>query len=130
MVPASVQWTEAVSMNEQVTVDLDAVRGWVDVLRAIKERRVALDELEARARSHVEAALGDSEVGTVDGVPEVRWSHTKGRKTINVTRLRKELPDIAEVYTETGDPGRRFEVLEVPAGPQAIAAIAAGVIDP
>jgi hypothetical protein len=100
-------------MSEQASVDLDAVRGWIDVLRAIKERRAALDELEAKARGHVEAALGDREVGTINGRPEVRWSYTKGRKSIDVTRLRKELPAVAAEYTTTGEPGRRFEVLEV-----------------
>ena len=54
---------------------LDELRGWIDIYTAGQEAKAKAEEAMAVAREKIEDALGDDEVGTVDGAPVVRWTH-------------------------------------------------------
>lgn len=58
------------------TAALDALAGWLDILRKANTEKARAEEVIATARGHIEAALGEAEVGTVAGVPVVTWKHT------------------------------------------------------
>ena len=52
-------------------------------------------------------AMGDFEVATITG-NKVTWKTQAGRTTIGSKALKKELPDIYEKYSKTGNPVRVF----------------------
>jgi len=53
---------------------LDELRGWLDIYAAGQDAKAKAEEAMAVAREKIEDALGDDEVGTVDGQPVVRWT--------------------------------------------------------
>ena len=63
-------------------------------------------------RSRLEEALGEREEAWVDGRPVVRYAWTQPRHSIDVKRLREEMPDVAEKFTRTGEPTRRWQVVD------------------
>lgn len=95
-------------------VDLKAagVDGWFFVLQQAEEQKALNEETIKNAREKIEAALGDSVDGTIDGRPVVRWHHTAAPRRFNKKALGKDHPDLIEKYTTVGQPGRRFELVK------------------
>lgn len=89
--------------------DLDVVRANVEVLVYVKARMAELKEMQALSRAVVEEALGDNEIGMLDGKPVISFKHLKVRR-IDQEALKEEFPEIAEHCTKTFAQ-RRFEVL-------------------
>lgn len=90
--------------------DLESLRWAVELLRFAKERKAELKTLEDQARDAIEQALGDNEIGVLDGHVAVTWkTHTQNR--LDQQTLKKTFPDIYEVCRKTSDV-RRFEVLD------------------
>lgn len=85
-----------------VPVALDPVAGWVAVYEAALADRARADTVAAAARAHLEAALGDATVGTVDGVPVLRWTPVTTRR-LDTRRVRQAVPPgmLADCWTET-----------------------------
>ncbi|MEV8372971.1 lambda-exonuclease family protein [Kribbella sp. NPDC056861] len=75
-----------------------------DDIRSAEEIRQAID-------SAIKDILGEAEVGLLHGEPAVRWGNVSGRRSINSKALRADYPEIADQYTVTGDPYRRFAIL-------------------
>lgn len=59
---------------------IDEIVGWVTVLRKATEEKKRAEEVIAQAREKIEDALGDAEVGTVDGQPVVRWTFVRSER--------------------------------------------------
>jgi hypothetical protein len=59
---------------------LDTLTGWLDVLRTATAEKKRAEEVIDAARVHLEEALGEDEVGTVDGQPVVRWAHVTSQR--------------------------------------------------
>jgi hypothetical protein len=59
---------------------LDTLTGWLDVLRTATAEKKRAEDVIAAARVHLEEALGEDEVGTVDGQPVVRWAHVTSQR--------------------------------------------------
>lgn len=91
-------------------IELEEVRSHIEVLRWIKERKAELKELEEHTRSEIEAAMGQRENGTLDGVQVVRWSHFKTTR-LNQNALKKDHPELVANYLETSE-SRRFTLLD------------------
>lgn len=90
--------------------DLESLRWAVELLRFAKERKAELKTLEEQARDAIEAALGDNDLGSLDGHIAVTWkTHTQTR--LDQQALKKTFPDIYEACRKTSDV-RRFEVLD------------------
>ena len=70
--------------------------------------KVAKDNME-KVKQVIEAEMGEAEEATVDGVPVATWK-VSTRNAIDITRLRKEAPDIAAKYNKT-TPTRTFRLL-------------------
>jgi predicted phage-related endonuclease len=90
------------------TVNLDDLRAQVELLKWAKARKAEIADVEATARAAVEAALGDSEAGTVDGELAVTWRTRKVRR-LNQKALKEAHPDIVEEFTAPNEQ-RYFEV--------------------
>jgi predicted phage-related endonuclease len=90
-------------------VSLDALQAQVELLKWAKARESEIAEVKANARAAIEDALGDNEVGTVNGEPVVTWKHYK-RRSLAQKALKAALPEVAEQFMETTET-RRFEVL-------------------
>lgn len=89
--------------------DLTAIAAQVELLKYCKRKEAELKAIAQQARSAIEEALGDSEIGTVGGEEVVRWRHIKTHR-LDQKALKADHPDIVAGYTEAVET-RRFEVL-------------------
>ena len=60
--------------------ELDHLAREVALLRWVKQQRDRLKEIEADPKAAVEAALGDDEVGTINGEEAITWKFSKPNK--------------------------------------------------
>ena len=91
-------------------IELDNLKGQFAILQFCREKRAELAELEAGARAAIEAALGDQEVGTVNGHIAVRWTRST-RRTLDTKALKAAEPDVYESYCKTTEV-RRFTLID------------------
>lgn len=97
----------------ETTTELDPTsRQWLEAYRGAKARREQADEEMARCREHIETALGNAEVATVDGEPAVTWKWSKGSARIDVKALREKEPELADQFTVTSAPVRKFLLVD------------------
>lgn len=85
-----------------------SVAHWLDEYKRLLQARKDLDEKIDIARAHVEVALGDSSLGTVNGQPAIRWGWIE--QTRFDQKKAKELLDpvlLSKCYTTQRV--RRFE---------------------
>lgn len=91
------------------SVNLDALRVQIEILRSIKARKAELKELEDNHRGAVEDAMGDADTGTLDGEVAIRWGRYK-KRTLDQKALADEHPRLVEEFKKTSEV-RRFEVV-------------------
>ena len=93
----------------EIDFDLSIAR-WVDEYKRLKLEAAQIAEQIDIARSHIEAALGDHEIGTVSGQPVVRWATVESER-IDVKKLREVLPpQVLELVTKKSV-AKRFTIL-------------------
>lgn len=97
-------------MKQPNTVDLTALKAHLDILRYCRNKEAEIKELAASSRAAIEEALGDNEIGTLDGRTAVRWKFIKTNR-LNQKKLKEDRPEIVAEYTEASE-SRRFEVVE------------------
>lgn len=90
-------------------VDLESVRGEVEILRWVKEQQAKLKDAEKNARAAIEAAMGNAEVGLLDGEPAISWPTFKENR-FDSSGFRADNPEMWEQY-KAAQERRRFEVL-------------------
>ena len=61
-------------------MEIDNLAGWLDLLRAATHRKGIEDEQIKICRAKIEEALGESEIGTVNGMPVVSWRWVKSNR--------------------------------------------------
>lgn len=98
-------------MSEPNTVDLTpdvaaAIAGYQYVAEQIK----SLEETKANLRADIERALGDNEIGRVNGLVAVTWKRNKKTEKFNKAALAKDHPALVAEYTELVDGNRVFKV--------------------
>lgn len=91
-------------------VDLDPVRGHVEILRFCKRKKAELKALEDNARAAVERAMGENETGELDGKPAITWVRYKKRQ-LNQAMLREVSPELIEEHTSLVEQ-RAFKVVD------------------
>ena len=95
------------------TIELDpAAQQWFAAYLAAKQRLEQAEEEMQRCRQQLEAAIGDAETATIDGAPVVYWKWTKGAVRIDTKALKEKEPEIADRFSVTGLPSRRFTLAE------------------
>ena len=90
--------------------EIDNLAGWLDLLREATHRKGIEDEQIKICRAKIEEALGESEIGTVNGMPVVSWKWVKSNRLDQT--LAKEMltaEQLAACMTETTM--RRFVVV-------------------
>ena len=60
--------------------EIDDLAGWLDLLREATHRKGLEDEQIKICRAKIEEALGESEIGTVNGMPVVSWRWVKSNR--------------------------------------------------
>ena len=98
-------------INENM-VDLDQtaaafLSGYIEAKAKVKEWAEKADLMAEQ----VKAALGQSEVGLVNGREAVRWSTVESRR-VDVKKLREVLPEEVIAKLETVTVSRRFTIVE------------------
>lgn len=91
-------------------VDLEAVRASVEIVQFCHTKIAELKELEKEHRSQIEAALGEGEIGQIDGETVVTWTHSK-QNQLKQSKLKEDYPEIAAAYTELVE-RRTFKVVK------------------
>ena len=92
-------------------VNLDPVRGQITAYKAIDEQIKALTETRQALRVDIEDALGDNEIGVLDGKTVVTWRHSKKPERFDLTAFRKAYPELAAEFTTVREAPRVFKVL-------------------
>jgi predicted phage-related endonuclease len=87
-------------------MNIDSVRAHVEILRFVATKKAELKEMEEASRAAIEEALGDNEVGELDGAPAVNWTRVTSRR-LDQKALKAEHPDIVAEYTRPSE-SRRF----------------------
>ncbi len=91
--------------------ELDDVAGWVQLLRSATADKERAEQHIATARRHIEEALGDAEIGYLDGQPVVRWSYVTAKRFD--TKLARELLNPSQLIACTADQQtRRFVIVD------------------
>lgn len=87
--------------RERSTASLDHISDVRHRYRTAREALKAAEEAVAAVESEVKAAIGDAEIGVVNGLPAFRWTNVTARK-LDAKALAEELPDVhANYYRET-----------------------------
>lgn len=94
------------------TVDLDpAASAWLAAYIEAKAKIKEWTERADLAAENIKSALGDHEIGLVDGKPAIRWQKVESR-AIDVKKCREILPpqvlDLVEIIRVT----KRFTVVD------------------
>jgi predicted phage-related endonuclease len=93
-------------------IDLDPTA--IAFLTAFTEAKAKVKEWQEKAdiaQEQVKYAMGDSEIGLVNGKETVRWTTVESRR-IDVKKLRELLPEEAIAELENVTISRRFTVVE------------------
>lgn len=82
-------------------VQLDALREHLNAYSLAAAEIEKWKTIQAQARIAIEAALGDAEVGTVNGQKAITWAHSE-RTSLDTKRLQAELPaEVLAPYLRT-----------------------------
>ena len=91
-------------------VDLGNLAAIVEAYRAAKKQISDWEEVAAQCRAQIEAALGDYEVGTVDGAEVVRWTRVTTNR-LDQTLLKGQFPEVFRAC-QTPTTSRRFTLVD------------------
>jgi predicted phage-related endonuclease len=89
-------------------MDLESVRAQLEILSYVQSQRAMLKDMEESAKAAVQEALGENEIGALDGKIVVTWKHVKSMR-LNQKAFREKLPDVHALYSEYTE-SRRFMV--------------------
>jgi len=96
--------------TETMDFDLDTFN-WVDRYRQTMQDIKELQEVADIARSHIEAAMGDCQIGFHHNRPVVRWT-TVTTERLNTKMVKEALtPELLEQFTTTST-SRRFTLVD------------------
>ena len=96
--------------HKRVVLD-DDIASWLKQYKDAQSRIKEWQEVADIARSHLESALGDAEVGMYQGNEVVRWSFVETRR-LDVKKAREILPDQVIQLLEVPTMSRRFTIVE------------------
>lgn len=91
-------------------VDLEPVRAQVEMLLYVKRQKAKLKEIEEMARPPVEEAMGNADIGQLDGEDVIHWTTYKTRR-LDQKALAEAHPELVEEF-KTAAEQRKFEVVD------------------
>jgi predicted phage-related endonuclease len=90
-------------------VDLESVRGAVELLRYCRTQRAKIKEVEDNAKAAVQDAMGDADIGLLDGEPAIQWPTFKENR-FDSAAFRADHAELWEQYKAANEK-RRFDVV-------------------
>lgn len=86
------------------------VVAWLDLYKSLQSDIRALEERAADARAHIEEALGETEVGTLNGRAIVRWTNVTSTR-FDTRKAREILDPVIYGFLSKESQSRRFTVV-------------------
>ena len=94
----------------KVELALD-MKGWIELLRLSQADIKALEEKVAVAREKIQEALGDNEIGLIDGTPVVRWTKVTSTR-LDMKKAKEVLDPKILAFLSSESTSRRFTLVE------------------
>ena len=94
----------------QSETEIDALLNWLILLKGLRADRADIDMQIEVAEGHIKDALGDAEVGTVNGEPVVRWSYVTTNRFDQKAAKELLTPDQVAQCTKPTE-SRRFTIV-------------------
>ena len=94
----------------KVELALD-MKGWIELLRLSQADIKALEEKVAVAREKIQEALGDNEIGLIDGAPVVRWTKVTSTR-LDMKKAKEVLDPKILAFLSSESTSRRFTLVE------------------
>lgn len=87
------------------------MKGWIELLKLSQAEIKALEEKVAAAREKIQEALGENEIGTLDGSPVVRWTKVTSTR-LDLRKAKEVLAPSILGFLSTESVSRRFTLVE------------------
>jgi predicted phage-related endonuclease len=97
-------------VRSSVELPLD-VAGWLELYKKTQTEIKALEEKVATAKEKIQEALGDSEIGTIDGAPVVRWTRVTTTR-LDMKKAKEVLDPAILAFLSSESTSRRFTLVE------------------
>lgn len=94
----------------KVELALD-MKGWIELLRLSQADIKVLEEKIAIAREKIQEALGDNEIGLIDGAPVVRWTKVTSTR-LDMKKAKEVLDPKILAFLSSESTSRRFTLVE------------------
>jgi predicted phage-related endonuclease len=98
-------------VRSSVELPLD-VAGWLGLYKKTQAEIKALEEKASTAKEKIQEALGDNEVGTLDGSPVVRWTKVTSTR-LDMKKAREVLDPKILQFLSSESTSRRFTLVEL-----------------
>ena len=85
--------------------------GWIQLLKLSQADIKALEEKVATAKEKIQEALGDNEVGLIDGTPVVRWTRVTSTR-LDMKKAKEVLDPKVLAYLSSESTSRRFTLVD------------------
>ena len=100
-------------MEEQrssVELPID-IAGWIELYKKTQAEIKQLEEKAGTAKEKIQEALGENEIGTLDGSVVVRWTKVVSTR-LDLQKARKVLAPAILGYLSTESTSRRFTLVD------------------
>jgi predicted phage-related endonuclease len=98
--------------KERARVELAVdMLGWIQLLKLSQADIKALEEKVATAKEKIQEALGDNEVGLIDGTPVVRWTRVTSTR-LDMKKAKEVLDPKVLAYLSSESTSRRFTLVD------------------
>jgi predicted phage-related endonuclease len=100
-------------MEEQrasVELPLD-ISGWIELYKKTQADIKVLEEKVAAAKEKIQEALGENEVGLIDGSPVVRWTKVTSTR-LDMKKAKEVLDPKILAFLSSESTSRRFSLVD------------------
>jgi predicted phage-related endonuclease len=100
-------------MEEQrasVELPLD-ISGWIELYKKTQADIKVLEEKVAAAKEKIQEALGENEIGLVDGFPVVRWTKVTSTR-LDMKKAKEVLDPKILAFLSSESTSRRFSLVD------------------
>ena len=94
----------------RVELALD-MKGWIELLKLSQADIKVLEEQIQVAREKIQEALGDNEIGTIDGTPVVRWTKVTSTR-LDMKKAKEVLDPKILAFLSSESTSRRFTLVD------------------
>ena len=96
-----------VFLAEPTSIELGEIAlEWLLQLESARTAKKRAEEHESQAKDELARLLLNNEIGTFKGEKILSWKEQQGKTSLDVTKLRNDLPDLVKEYEKQGQPYR------------------------